>query len=169
MNAKQAIQIITQAAPPLLIGVGIYYGLRWLFSADDKEKKPKTAPANTGMKHCRKETEAFVFRPVPAEIPAKPAAASVPVVIPAFSVASVPKVPMTQAPPLGQIKRKFITREEMIKVFSGDTHGLTRKSAVTALKALGFGKTAAYDALSPDGRFSTWLRLAPDGIISWKS
>jgi hypothetical protein len=37
----------------------------------------------------------------------------------------------------------------------------------TALKKLGFGKTAAYDALSEDGRFSAWLQYAPDGIITW--
>jgi hypothetical protein len=35
------------------------------------------------------------------------------------------------------------------------------------LKKLGFGKTAAYAALTPNGRFSTWLQFAPDGIITW--
>ena len=41
---------------------------------------------------------------------------------------------------------------------------LTRTAAVAALKNLGFGKSAAYDALSADGRFSAWLQFAPDGI-----
>jgi hypothetical protein len=36
-----------------------------------------------------------------------------------------------------------------------------------ALKNLGFGKSAAYAALTPAGRFSTWLQFAPDGIITW--
>jgi len=36
-----------------------------------------------------------------------------------------------------------------------------------ALKTLGFGKTAAYAALSPDGRFSAWLKCSPDGIMTW--
>jgi len=36
-----------------------------------------------------------------------------------------------------------------------------------ALKNIGFGKTAAYEALSPDGRFAAWLQFAPDGIITW--
>jgi hypothetical protein len=44
----------------------------------------------------------------------------------------------------------------------------TRTGAVAALKSLGFGRTAAYDALSADGRFASWLQVAPDGIITWK-
>jgi hypothetical protein len=46
---------------------------------------------------------------------------------------------------------------------------LDRKAAVAALKARGFGKSAAYEALAMDGRFAPWLQYAPDGIISWKS
>jgi hypothetical protein len=55
----------------------------------------------------------------------------------------------------------------MVKIFNGGTRGLTRKSAVAALKAFGFGKTAAYDVLSEGGRFADWLDFAPDGIITW--
>jgi len=61
---------------------------------------------------------------------------------------------------------RAITREDLAAVFNG-ARGLTRTAAVSALKALGFGKTAAYAALSPDGRFSAWLQCAPDGIITW--
>jgi hypothetical protein len=46
---------------------------------------------------------------------------------------------------------------------------LRRTAAVEALKRLGFGKTAAYAALSQDGRFNAWLICAPDGIIAWKN
>jgi hypothetical protein len=45
---------------------------------------------------------------------------------------------------------------------------LYRIEAVAGLQNLGFGKTAAYEVLSPDGRFASWLRIAPDGIISWQ-
>jgi hypothetical protein len=30
------------------------------------------------------------------------------------------------------------------------------------------GKSAAYAALTPDGRFASWLQFAPDGLITWK-
>jgi hypothetical protein len=36
------------------------------------------------------------------------------------------------------------------------------------LKSLGFGKSAAYEALAMNGRFAPWLQFAPDGIITWK-
>jgi hypothetical protein len=64
-----------------------------------------------------------------------------PLIIPAVKIAS-------KIPPLPPIKKKFITREDLATVFQRGGRGLTRKSAVAALKALGFGKTAAYEALS---------------------
>ena len=65
-------------------------------------------------------------------------------------------------------QKKIILREDMAKIFNSG-NGLTRKTAVAALKALGFGKTAAYEALTMDGRFSSWLEFAPDGIITWEN
>jgi hypothetical protein len=56
----------------------------------------------------------------------------------------------------------------MAAIFGHGSRKLNLGSAVTELKHLGFGKTAAYAALSPDGRFSAWLHYAPDGIITWK-
>jgi hypothetical protein len=55
----------------------------------------------------------------------------------------------------------------MATVFHHGARALTRTAAVTALKGRGFGKSAAYDALSEDGRFAAWLQFAPDGIITW--
>jgi len=168
MNAKQIIPVIAKIAPPVLFGVAIYYGLKWLFSADDTEKKPETATANTGMERSRKETETTAFRPIPAKIPVKPAAAPVPAVFPPFSVpAQAPQKTAPQLPP--PARKKFIAREDLANIFQRGARALTRTAAVAALKKLGFGKTAAYDALSPDGRFSAWLRFAPDGIITWKN
>jgi hypothetical protein len=76
-----------------------------------------------------------------------------------------PPAPAPQIPP--PIKKKFVTREDMANIFQRGARALTRTAAVAALKMLGFGKTAAYDALSEDGRFSAWLQFAPDGIITW--
>jgi hypothetical protein len=63
------------------------------------------------------------------------------------------------------------TPKDMAAVFqqgaSKLTRTMSRTAAVGALRRLGFGKSAAYAALSPDGRFSGWLACAPDGIISW--
>jgi hypothetical protein len=44
--------------------------------------------------------------------------------------------------------------------FSGETSEQIKYSAKP-------GRTAAYDALSPDGRFASRLQVAPDGTITW--
>jgi hypothetical protein len=62
-----------------------------------------------------------------------------------------------------------VTREDLTAIFNRGTRALTRTAAVAALKALGFGKTAAYKALSMDGRFAPLLQFAPNGIITLKS
>lgn len=185
MNSKQIMPVIVKIAPPVLFGVAIYYGLKWLFSADDTEKKPETAPANTGTERRRKEMETTAFRTIPAEIPVKPAAVHITsaprVIVLTPAVPSVPKVSAPapvpaavaipritlQAPPLPPVKKRFVTREDLANIFQRGARALSRQNAVVALKKLGFGKTAAYDALSEDGRFSDWLQFAPDGIIAW--
>ena len=194
MNAKQTIPLVTTLAtaipailPPLLIGGAIFFALKWLLSDDDKEKKPETVPVNAEAELRRKEAETNAFRRIPAEIHVKPANVPVPraprPVVPPPAVPSVPKVsaPTTahtavavpkiviQSPSLPPTKKKFVAREDLATVFQWGARSLTRTAAVAALKRLGFGKTAAYGALSPDGRFSAWLQCAPDGIITWKS
>lgn len=169
---------------PVLVVIGLGFALvNWLLS-DDKAEKPETAPANAGAENSRKEAETPpktpAFRPCPAEIPAKPAAipilsACLPAVIPPLSVVPVPKIsaPVPAPPkipahiPPPPVKKKFVTRADLATVFHHGARGLTRPAAVAALKSLGFGKTAAYAALSPDGRFAGWLQLAPDGTITW--
>jgi hypothetical protein len=81
-------------------------------------------------------------------------------------VVAISKI-VTQAPPQPTIKKKFVTRQDLAAVFQRGARALTRTAAVAALKKLGFGKTAAYAALTPNGRFSAWLQYAPDGIITW--
>jgi hypothetical protein len=81
-------------------------------------------------------------------------------------------VPITQSveqsPQQPQFKkRNKILRKDMETAFQHGARAMTRTEAVEVLKSLGFGKSAAYEALSPNGRFSAWLHFAPDGIITW--
>jgi hypothetical protein len=161
----------------------VVWAVKKLFFDEDTEKKPETAPTNTETESHRKEAETThkipAFHSIPAEIPVKFAVVPIPSApkpfIPPLSVApapvpaaiAIPKI-VAQAPPLPPIKKKFVTREDIATVFYHGARPLTRPAAVAALKSLGFGKTAAYDALSPDGRFAPWLQCAPDGIITWK-
>jgi hypothetical protein len=174
MNPKQTIPLIATLAPvapviapvipALLVGGVVFLVLKCLLSDNDTEKKPETAPANAETENRRKEAEISAFR----QIPVKLAAAPVPTVISLFSVpAQAPQETAPQIPLPAQ--KKFIVREDLANIFQRGARALTRTAAVAALKNLGFGKTAAYDALSPNGRFSAWLQCAPDGIITWKS
>lgn len=75
---------------------------------------------------------------------------------------------VVEAIPPAPIQKKFVTREDVANVFHHGARPLSRTEAVKALKKLGFGKTAAYDALAVGGRFADWLQIAPDGIITWR-
>jgi hypothetical protein len=164
MNAKQTIPVIANVAPPLLFGVAIYYGLKWLFSDEDTEKKPETAPLNTGSENNKRFAVASVVSvPIPPISIQPVPETSTPLFVPVF-------IPLTksiaQPSPL-PFKRNIIMREDMADAFQHGGRSLTRTAAVAALNKLGFGKTTAYEALLEDGRFSTWLKFAPDGMISW--
>lgn len=162
MNGRPNIPPI---APLLLIGLAVL-ALKALFSSA-AEKMPETAPAAPERKPS----------PVPPYSAGK-ISAPLAAAVPADSMLAMSKIPVALPPviPAAKIqpeiplptRNKFITHAEMAKVFDGG-RGLTRKAAVSALTALGFGKTAAYSALSPDGRFSALLQSAPDGIITWKT
>ena len=158
MNVKPTISVIARIAPPVLIGVAIFLALKELFSGENKETKPETAPADAGRESCRKQAETSekipVFHHISPEIPVKPAT-------------PVPSAPTEVFAPPPPIKKPGISREDVANVFQRGARTLTRPAAVAALKKLGFGKTAAYAALSPDGRFADWLQFAPDGTITW--
>jgi hypothetical protein len=190
MNTKQTAPIITGIAPaiavmPSLLFIGGLVALAaWLLSDDDQknpEKLPKkdtvsrppiTFPPNSGGNSAQNPR-------IPANSARK---ATVPPPLPSFSANCVPAEPETPAPlssvipaleytpetPL-QAQKKLITREDLATVFRRGESVLTRKAAVAALKVLGFGKSAAYEALAMDGRFAPWLQFAPDGRIAWKS
>jgi hypothetical protein len=196
MNPKQTAPLIAALAPlaaaiapaipALLVGGAALLVLNWLLSDDAKEKQPESVPADK-PEIPRKIAETPVFRQIPAESPAKsvaiprpsvprvlvapPAIPAIPTVakiaapVPVPTAVVVQKI-VAQAPP-PPVKTKFIAREDLAKVFQNGTRKLNRTAAVMELKKLGFGKTAAYAALSPHGRFATWLHGAPDGLISW--
>jgi hypothetical protein len=185
---------IAAAAPPLLIGgaivCGIFFGLKWLLSEDKKPEMPETAPVIAAPPR-----PALVIpsvsggnsgqnRSIPANSGGNPSVTPAPsvsasAIVPASSAPAMPKIPVPpptipavkiapEIPSLPPIKKKFVTREDLATAFHHGARGLTRTAAVTALKNLGFGKTAAYKALQSDGRFNSWLQFAPDGIITWK-
>lgn len=56
MNAKQTIPAIAKIAPPLMLGALVFLALKEIFSTKDTEKKPETAPANTGTESNAKST-----------------------------------------------------------------------------------------------------------------
>lgn len=87
----------------------------------------------------------------------------IPTIPPVFST-DIPTV-KTEIP---ANRRNLITREHMAAIFDQGKILLNRKTAAELLKELGFGKSAAYEALSPDGRFSAYLYDTPDGMISWE-
>jgi hypothetical protein len=193
MNPKKVAPLIVTlpalaaAAPSLIIGGGIcvggYFLLKWLFTADE-EKKPEAVPATAATERPALVVPSFSAgnsvqnRSVPANSGGKPNVTPAPAIVSANSAPAASKIPIPPPSAIPAMKiapqiplpapKKIITRDDMAKIFNGGTRGLTRKSAVAALKKLGFGKTAAYAALTPDGRFSAWLQFAPDGMITWK-
>jgi hypothetical protein len=185
VNTKQTAPFIAKLAtiaPPLVFFGGLFALAAWLLSGDEKKKPekplenatvsrpPLTIPPNSGGNSAQNPR-------VPLNFAEK---ATVPAPLPSFQVNSIPTEPGSLAPlpsiipvleatseiPL-PVRKKVITRKNMATVFHHGASALTRTAAVAALRNIGFGKTAAYAALSPDGRFSTWLRFSPDGIITW--
>ena len=162
MNEKRKIPLIGVLLAILLIGSLIFLVVKSLLSAKATEKKPEIEPTDAGTENNGK----------PSVVPV----VSEP--IPHLSAPPVPEIPLPDILPSSiphtknvaeafPHKRKVITWEDMANAFDRGSRKLTLTAAVAALKSLGFGKTAAYAALTPDGRFSAWLQFAPDGIITW--
>jgi len=160
MNPKQTIPLavtlapLIAAAPAVLIVGGIVALAAWALS-DDKENKPDAAP---DAENSRKPAETPRFRDIPV-IP--------PSIIPRPINSAPAKSAATPPGKLSAMSKKPITRADMAAIFKNGLLTLTRMDAVSALKQLGYGKTAAYSATAPDGRFSAWLIFGSDGIISW--
>lgn len=63
---------------------------------------------------------------------------------------------------------KRVMREDLAEALAYGERRFTRKEAAAALEALGFSRSAAYKALSRDGKFADLLEFTPDGLIEWK-
>jgi hypothetical protein len=147
MNSNKTIEIIAKVAPPLLLLAIV--GLAIKSHLCGEEKKPETKSAS--------------------KVPTK--SAVVPVIPPiSFPAASISDVPILDDLPLNMApqKRRIVLRGDLARIFRHGVRPLYRIDAVAELQKFGFSKTAAYEALSPEGRFASWLKIAPDGIISWK-
>ena len=182
MNAKQTTPIIATlapaiatVAPPLLLIGGAAFFVWLLFGGDEKKpenepedfapsRPPSSSPPNSGGNSVEN-------RGTPANSGGKTSltpAPSVPVSAPilASSIPAAPKIPVPPTVAAAKIQpeiplpaqKRIISREDMAKIFNGGSR-LTRKSAVAVLKALGFGKTAAYEALATNGRFHLGCNL----------
>ena len=171
MNPKQTIPLavtlapLIAAAPAVLIVGGIVALAAWAFS-DDKKNKLDAAP---DAENSPKPAETPSFREIPAIPPAEypPISASLTAEIPHPSQL-LPAISANIPPEkLPLVAKKIISRADMATIFENGQRSMTRNEAVSALKQLGYGKTAAYSALSEYGRFSAWLIFGSDGIISW--
>jgi len=150
MNPNQTIQTIARVAPPLLLVVLAGLAIKSLFSG---EKKTEAA-----LVSVPKNVPFFPLISVPA-MPKNSASA------PFASVPISEDLPQSGTPQ----RRRIVLRDDLVRIFQNGTRSLYRTEAVVELQELGFGKTAAYEALSPDGKFASWLKIAPDGKISWKA
>jgi hypothetical protein len=160
MNEKKISPIAALIPFLLIIGI-VFLAIKSLFfGKKNAGEKPEIAPTDAGTENHNN----------PTVIPVVSTPFSAPLVpeIP-FSVVLPDVIPFTndtvQFPLLR--KRKRITRENMAAIFRHGSRKLNLTTAVAELKGLGFGKSAAYQALSVNGQFSAWLRFAPDGIITW--
>jgi hypothetical protein len=160
MNGKRTVAFMAAILPFLLIGGLIFLVVKSLISAKATEKKPEIEPMDAGTENNRKPTVvSVVSEPISVQlVPEIPLPAILTDIIPAT-------MDKTQFPPL--YKRKRITRENMVAIFRHGSRKLNLTNAVAELKGLGFGKSAAYEALSANGQFSAWLQFEPDGIITW--
>jgi hypothetical protein len=148
MNPKETVPVLVKlapvlaaAGPPALIGVVIGLGLLWLLSDNKKDETPQAPPA-PDLPPSTTQTEVL---PTP--------------VMPPETQVNVP---------LRKPASRRIAREDIAEALAYGARSVPRGEAVAALEARGFHKTAAYRALSANGRFAELIEIAPDGLIEWK-
>jgi hypothetical protein len=145
----------------ILVIVGlIFLVVKSRLSTKATEKQPEIEPTDTGTENKGNPTvNSVVSEPISA--PPEPE-----IPLPAILTGVIPHTTdVTQFP--SRRKRKRITRENMADIFSDGSRKLNLTKAVAELKGLGFGHSAAYEALKPDGQFSAWLEFDSDGMITW--
>ena len=79
-----------------------------------------------------------------------------------------PTIPLKTSALSPTAENRRMTREDIAEALEYGSRAVPRGEAVAKLQALGFGKTAAYKALSPSSRFAEFIEIAPDGLIEWK-
>lgn len=144
MNPKQTIPVLAKLAPVLAAAgpptiIGAAIGLGLLWLFSGNKKK----------------TEPDTAMPTP-----QTSAPTLPAEISVAQTDSLASVPVRRS--------KRIRREDLAEALAYGARSMTRQETVAALQALGFGKTAAYKAISQDGRFSEFIEFAPDGLLQWK-
>lgn len=84
---------------------------------------------------------------------------------PAAAPATEPEI--SAAPPPARNLPRRISREDVAEALAFGERAVHRTEAVAALQALGYQKSAAYKALTLQGRFADRLRHSRDGLIEW--
>jgi hypothetical protein len=140
MNPKQTIPLLAKLSPALIAaGPPVLIG----------------AAIGMGLLWLlfgdKKEAEQETLPPVPDVPPPITATAPAP-------------APLSDSP----ARAKRVRREDLAEALAYGARSMTRGEAVAALQNLGFGKTAAYKALSEQGRFVEFLHHTSDGLIEWK-
>lgn len=99
-----------------------------------------------------------------------PAAAEAPKLAPDVPLPTAIAAPAPSPAPVSNSPARAtrVLRDGLAEALAYGARSMTRQEAVAALQVLGFGKTAAYKALSPDGRFADLLTHTPDGLIEWR-
>jgi outer membrane biosynthesis protein TonB len=152
------------AVPPLAIAV-IGAGLLWLLFREEKPEEKQKDIATLAPKPVKTETPQP--RPQPELVKApQPKPSTPPISTPPVSAPPTPSLPPV---PMGSATVKRLTFEYLAEALAYGSRPFTRKEAVSALESLGFRKTAAYKALSKDGKFSDMIAYTPDGLIQWNS
>lgn len=153
---NQAISTAARIAPPLALVLLAGVVIKALLFGEKSEQKPETTPV--------------AVLPPPLTIPlllppvvAPPTPPKPPESAPVSTVPLLEDLPESLMPK----KRRLVLREDLAAIFNNGKRPLYRVEAVVELQRRGFGQTAAYKALSPDGRFASWMHIAPDGVITW--
>ena len=69
--------------------------------------------------------------------------------------------------PLRAAQRR-IMREDLAEALAYGARSMTRQEVVAALQTLGFQKSAAYKAVSAEGRFAELIHYTMDGLLEWR-
>jgi hypothetical protein len=160
MDEKRKFPLMEMVLAILLIAGLILLVVKSRLSTKAAEKQPEIEPTDAGTENGRKQTvDPTISEPIP--VPPEPE-----IHFPTILTDVIPLTrEETQFPPRN--KRKRINGKHMENIFRHGSRKLNLTKAVAELKGLGFGHSAAYEALKPDGQFSDWLEFEPDGIITW--